>query len=278
MIRPSIAIPSTGRRISFSLLMATVLLSAVSWSALAWKHQPPSLPTTFNKPGVPIHQQRQTKRQTQTQQLLHIETLLDIRCGAKRDEISLEEDSSNSSPLLLTKLRNVIRSVLKIADKNAPTLGKTLRSILKSLEAVLGVDLLPKTPKKKKSKNKKKAKKESASSEKEQKESTSDEEIIKEKKKKTKQKPTAATQKHLSQKISTTNPNYRIQRELKEFIKEPPPNLTVKVGKNIRVWIVTMKGTKGSIYEGEVFKLRISFPPQYPTVPPSVYFLPPNIP
>lgn len=39
-----------------------------------------------------------------------------------------------------------------------------------------------------------------------------------------------------------------------------------------------MKGAVGTIYEGETFRLRISFPAQYPTVPPSVYFLPPNIP
>jgi len=34
-----------------------------------------------------------------------------------------------------------------------------------------------------------------------------------------------------------------------------------------------MIGAKGTIYEGEVFKLRIEFPKDYPTVPPSVYFL-----
>ena len=78
--------------------------------------------------------------------------------------------------------------------------------------------------------------------------------------------------------MKSTSPNYRIQRELKAFIKDPPPNLTVQVGKNLRIWIVTMKGAVGTIYEGETFRLRISFPAQYPTVPPSVYFLPPNIP
>lgn len=78
--------------------------------------------------------------------------------------------------------------------------------------------------------------------------------------------------------VSASSPNYRIQRELKQFLKDPPPNLTVKVGKNIRVWIIQMKGAKNTIYEGETFKLRVSFPAAYPTVPPSVYFLPPHIP
>jgi ubiquitin-conjugating enzyme E2 W len=78
--------------------------------------------------------------------------------------------------------------------------------------------------------------------------------------------------------LKSNSPNYRIQRELKSFIQEPPDNLSVKVGKNIRVWIVTVKGAANTIYEGESFMLRISFPKDYPTVPPSVYFLPPNIP
>jgi ubiquitin-conjugating enzyme E2 W len=83
---------------------------------------------------------------------------------------------------------------------------------------------------------------------------------------------------HLEKPLKSNSPNYRIQRELKAFIQDPPDNLSVKVGKNIRVWIVTMKGADNTIYEGETFMLRISFPKDYPTVPPSVYFLPPNIP
>lgn len=83
---------------------------------------------------------------------------------------------------------------------------------------------------------------------------------------------------HLAKPLKSTSPNYRIQRELKSFLQDPPDNLTVKVGKNIRVWIVKLTGAANTIYEGETFMLRISFPKEYPTVPPSVYFLPPNIP
>ncbi|GAX21784.1 ubiquitin-conjugating enzyme E2 W [Fistulifera solaris] len=97
-------------------------------------------------------------------------------------------------------------------------------------------------------------------------------ETIKRKKPKT----SKQAKEHLARPIQSTNPNYRIQRELKEFIKDPPPGLSVQVGKNLRVWIVTVEGP--GIYQGETFRLRISFPPQYPVVPPSVYFLPPHLP
>jgi hypothetical protein len=91
-----------------------------------------------------------------------------------------------------------------------------------------------------------------------------------------KSKTSKQAKEHLARPIQSTNPNYRIQRELKEFIKDPPPGLSVQVGKNLRVWIVTVEGP--GIYQGETFRLRISFPPQYPVVPPSVYFLPPHLP
>ena len=83
----------------------------------------------------------------------------------------------------------------------------------------------------------------------------------------------ALAQSHLMKSLKSTNPNYRIQRELKAFMKDPPKHLTVRVGKNLRVWAVTVDGTPGSVYEGETFLLRIAFPKSYPTVPPSVYFL-----
>jgi ubiquitin-conjugating enzyme E2 W len=76
--------------------------------------------------------------------------------------------------------------------------------------------------------------------------------------------------------LKSSNPNHRIQRELKQFITSPPPNLSVKVGKNIRVWIVTMRGANNTIYEGETYRLKITFPDRYPIVPPSAYFLKPT--
>ncbi|CAB9521737.1 Probable ubiquitin-conjugating enzyme E2 W-B [Seminavis robusta] len=170
----------------------------------------------------------------------------------------------------MSKLRNVIRSVLQIGDRKIPIVSTGLKAILGGLENIL------------ESSSQEKEEKGKESWQKEQKEKGCKKRVILKKndkpKETSKKQPSAATKKHLVSKLSATNPNYRIQRELKEFIQEPPPNLSVKVGKNIRVWIVTMIGAKNTIYEGEVYKLRVSFPPQYPTMPPSVYFLPPNIP
>ena len=89
--------------------------------------------------------------------------------------------------------------------------------------------------------------------------------------------PDAASKKFLSTNMKSSNPNYRIQRELKEFLSSPPPGLSVKIsGKNVRLWIVTLTMPDTSIYAGDIYKLRISFPNDYPTSPPSVYFLPPT--
>lgn len=189
-------------------------------------------------------------------------------------DIDLTSDEEGG--FVLTKLRNIIRSVLKFSDKKLPPFSSILRGCLKTIESLTGTKLLPvKKDKKPKKKKGNKAKSES----KKQADDKESEGVGKsEPAKKSLKKPSSATKKHLATTIKNTNPNYRIQRELKEFLKSPPPNLSVQVGSNIRVWIVTMAGAKNSIYEGEVFKLRVSFPPQYPTVPPSVYFLQGHIP
>jgi ubiquitin-conjugating enzyme E2 W len=185
-------------------------------------------------------------------------------------DIDLAEDDDGS--FVLSKLRNVIRGILSISDKKAKPLSALLRGCLKTIESLIGVKLLP--SKKAKSSKKKKARRSRRTPSAEVDETVSDDKPMDA----PKSNASAATKKHLSSKIKSTSVNYRIQRELKEFIKSPPPNLTVKVGSNIRVWIITMEGAKNSIYEGEVFKLRVSFPTQYPTVPPSVYFLQGHIP
>ena len=89
--------------------------------------------------------------------------------------------------------------------------------------------------------------------------------------------PDAASKKFLSNNLKSSNPNYRIQRELKEFLSSPPPGLSVKIsGKNVRLWIITLSMPDNTIYAGETYKLRVQFPNDYPTSPPSVYFLPPT--
>lgn len=94
---------------------------------------------------------------------------------------------------------------------------------------------------------------------------------------KPKPKADAASKKFLSNNLISSNPNYRIQRELKDFISSPPPGLSVKIsGKNVRLWIVSLTMPENTIYSGEIYKLRIQFPANYPTSPPSVYFLTPT--
>jgi ubiquitin-conjugating enzyme E2 W len=191
----------------------------------------------------------------------------------------VELSSDEEGGVVLSKIRNILRNILKFGDKEAPVISNILRSCLKSVEKLTGLKLLPAKKSKnstKKSGKKAKAKKESAVEKEADSVDEVEEEEEKPKKKKTAatlKKPSATTKKHLTSNIKNANPNYRIQRELKEFLKSPPPNLSVQVGSNIRVWVITMVGAENTIYEGEVFKLRVSFPPQYPTVPPSVYFL-----
>ena len=200
--------------------------------------------------------------------------------GDDEDDEILLESSRSDSPIIMDKLRNIIRSVLKLSDKKAPVVSSTLRSLLSTVENIFGISLLPPKKKSKKKKQDKKSRKSKskAVNKKESEDETTSIETEAEKKSTPPHKPDAMTMQHLKTRLTSKNPNYRIQKELKEFVEDPPPNLSVKVGKNIRIWIVTMMGAENTIYEGEVYKLRIAFPPSYPTMPPSVYFLPPNIP
>jgi ubiquitin-conjugating enzyme E2 W len=209
-----------------------------------------ALPSTL-KPAVDRH--------LQPARMNTYEALM-VRGGATVEE----------SGVAVTKIRNMIRSLLEIGERKSPAVASFLRSLIGTLESVLGIDLLPEV-KAEKSRKKKKKK------------AVDDEEASpadaapkkKQRAKLAKSKTSEATQKHMTSKISAANPNYRVQRELKEFIKSPPPNLSVKVGSNIRIWIISMKGAENTIYEGEVYKLRVQFPKDYPIVPPSVYFLSP---
>jgi len=80
---------------------------------------------------------------------------------------------------------------------------------------------------------------------------------------------------HLTRSYKPGEANARIQRELKLFLQSPPENCKVEVGSNIRQWIVTIVGAESTIYAGEKYKLKMIFPKEYPTKPPSVYFLKP---
>lgn len=216
-----------------------------------------------------------------------------------------EDDADDDAGLVVSKLRNLVRSLLQVLDRSSPTLASFLKSFVGMLEGVVGSRLLPRekkteTVQRRSSTGKKRKKKRAATTEGD----SEDEAVAKKAKsgstsgakkrarssggaaKKKVAAPAAAKRKkpagggqasqHVTKSLKSNNPNYRIQRELKEFLANPPPNLRVAVGKNIRVWIIHLSGTKGSIYEGEKYKLRVSFPPDYPTGPPSVYFLHPT--
>jgi ubiquitin-conjugating enzyme E2 W len=199
-----------------------------------------------------------------------------------------EDDDADS----LQAVRRFVKALLNFTEKISPSLSKTVKSIFRIVENVFGVRLIPEKKKKLKKRKgsetqapahlgKPNAKKSSGASS-----STSSKTATSAKKKAstspkaedTKMSASPKSKAHVTKDLKSTSPNYRIQQELKKFLADPPPSLSVIVGKNIRVWIVTMKGAKNTIYEGEKFRLRVMFPATYPAVPPSVYFLPPNIP
>ncbi len=201
-----------------------------------------------------------------------------------------EEEVVENNGLVATKLKNLIRNLLRIGDDKLPLLSGLLRTIFGTMESLTGMNLLPPAPEeKKKTKKKSKSEKKSSETSGNAKEESTDKKTKKKKPAKknasskkasaaTSSSTSSTTKKHLATSIKSTNPNYRIQKELKAFLKSPPDNLSVQVGSNIRLWIVTIVGAKDTIYEGEVFKLRIEFPKDYPTVPPSVYFLKKHMP
>ncbi|KAI4836342.1 ubiquitin-conjugating enzyme E2 [Plasmodium brasilianum] len=87
-------------------------------------------------------------------------------------------------------------------------------------------------------------------------------------------KPSTCVQKHIRTKYNLGNANYRIQKELHNFLKNPPINCTIDVHpNNIRIWIVTYTGLENTIYANEIYKIKIIFSDDYPLKPPTVYFL-----
>ena len=264
----------------------------------------------------PVHVQNDQGKNELSSMNRRKRKMTDVRVKAlclRGGSLTVEEESDTKS--ILAKVRNLIRSLLHMGEKKSPLVTQLFKSVIGWVEYLIGTPLLPLPKSSSKKKISKRGKHEEKQKTKSQSHSTVQEDTVKSSKprrkgsldslnknrvhipkqgqekvqtgeKRTRLDPTNkgnsnnkrsnTGHSHLNTEIKSTNSNYRIQRELKEFLSSPPPNLAVKVGKNIRLWIITMTGAKNSIYEGETYRLRVQFPPEYPTVPPSVYFLQPT--
>lgn len=70
----------------------------------------------------------------------------------------------------------------------------------------------------------------------------------------------------------------RIQSELRDWLANPPEGCILESFEPITTWVILMQGPDGGarLYDGEVFRVRISFTDRYPLEPPEVVFLAPS--
>ncbi|XP_010481124.1 PREDICTED: ubiquitin-conjugating enzyme E2-16 kDa-like [Camelina sativa] len=74
--------------------------------------------------------------------------------------------------------------------------------------------------------------------------------------------------------MASRPPSNYIRTDLKYLNRNLSPNVTaVTVDDDIFRWEATLIGPVNTPYEGGVFKMRLSFPPDYPRSPPKVVFI-----
>ncbi|PIA14033.1 ubiquitin-conjugating enzyme [Coemansia reversa NRRL 1564] len=65
----------------------------------------------------------------------------------------------------------------------------------------------------------------------------------------------------------------RLMGELKRMEKEPPAYVQLSGYERLDSWVLTIKGADTTLYAGETFHLRFSFPVNYPFESPEVVFI-----
>jgi len=77
--------------------------------------------------------------------------------------------------------------------------------------------------------------------------------------------------------VDSLNPNVRkrILRDLRRLKSEEGLGLEVEDCECITDWVVKLVGAKGTVYEGELYRLRVRFHADYPGQPPEVTFMRP---
>ncbi|KAK3749697.1 hypothetical protein QZH41_014966, partial [Actinostola sp. cb2023] len=56
----------------------------------------------------------------------------------------------------------------------------------------------------------------------------------------------------------------RLQKELCELQKKPPPGMNINRDSNLTKWVIELEGAQGTLYENEKFQLQFKFGSRYP--------------